>query len=443
MIAGAVVLVLVLVGGGMALSGGGKDQSAAGRIQGAPEIFLEPVSESGPDPFSASVDTAPSTTTTTASTTTTTTVPSSASTATTKAPGEATAIRGVSGSQPGLYGGTRSNSSCDRAQLLKFLESNPAKAAAWAGVQGIQPGEIAAFIGKLTPVQLKADTRVTNHGFANGKATPRQAVLQAGTSVLVDERGEPRVRCACGNPLRLPVAAQTAPTYVGQAWPGFAPEKTSVVAPAPAPVQSFALTDPATGQPFSRPVGGDGTTDTALAPTQSSTTTSAPTTTTTAATTTTVVTRPSGTAVDVSSEGLAQASSTFNGSEFPAALSVDGDATTSWFSAGPGAGGSTQYTWIGPRDDFIATLAILNNRLHENPDFRTRFGFGHVRLEIFKGGATSGTPEFRQEIDLSGSPDPNVNIQPNVVGNRVVLTFTGHEDPECGGFSELQVGVIR
>jgi uncharacterized protein DUF6777 len=443
MIAGAVVLVLALVGGGIALSGGGKDESAAGRIQGAPEIFLEPVSESGPDPFSASVDRAPSTTTTTASTTTTTTVPSSASTATTKPSGEATAIRGVSGSQPGLYGGTRSNSSCDRAQLLKFLESNPAKAAAWAGVQGIQPGEIAAFIGKLTPVQLKADTRVTNHGFANGKATPRQAVLQAGTSVLVDERGEPRVRCACGNPLRLPVAAQTAPTYVGQAWPGFVPERTSVVAPAPAPVQSFALTDLATGQPFSRPVGGDGTTDTALASIPSSTTTSAPTTTTTAATTTTVVTRPSGTVEDVSSEGVAQASSTYNGNEFPAALSVDGDATTSWFSAGPGAGGSTQYTWTGPKDDFIATLVILNNRLHENPDFRTRFGFGHVRIEIFKGGATSGTPAFSREIDLAGSPDPNVNIQPNVVGNRVVLTFTGHEDPECGGFSELQVGVIR
>jgi hypothetical protein len=50
---------------------------------------------------------------------------------------------------------------------------------------------------------------------------------------------------------------------------------------------------------------------------------------------------------------------------------------------------------------------------------------------------------FRREIDLSGSPDPNVNIQPNVVGDRIVLTFTGHEDPGCGGFSELQVGVIR
>ena len=43
-------------------------------------------------------------------------------------------------------------------------------------------------------------------------------VLQAGTSVLVDELGEPRARCACGNPLRLPVAAQAAPTYVGKAW---------------------------------------------------------------------------------------------------------------------------------------------------------------------------------------------------------------------------------
>jgi hypothetical protein len=435
--------VLALVGAAFALKGsGGKDKTAAGQITGAPEIFLEPVAQAGPDPFSNSVDTAPpTTTTTTAPTTTTTKASSSTSSTTTKAP-EATAIRGVSGSQPGLYGGTRNNSGCDRALLVTFLQANPAKGTAWAGVQGIQPAEIPAFVQKLTPVQLKADTRVTNHGFADGKATPRQSVLQAGTSVLVDDRGEPRVRCACGNPLRLPVAAQTAPTYVGQAWPGFAPEKTSVTAPAPTPVQSFTLTDTATGQPFNRPVGGNGSTDTAATggPASSSTTTSAPTTTTTGPLTTTTVARPSGGIVDVVSEGTVQSSSTYNGNEFPAGLSVDGDATTSWFSAGP-VGGSTTYTWTGPRDDFIAQLAILSNRLHERTDFRTGFGFGHVRIEVFAGG--SGTPVFRQEVDLPGTPDPNVTVEPNVRGNRVVLTFSGHEDPTCGGFSELQVGAIR
>ncbi|MGH3907098.1 MAG: DUF6777 domain-containing protein, partial [Pseudonocardiaceae bacterium] len=42
------------------------------------------------------------------------------------------------------------------------------------------------------------DTRVTNHGYRDGKATDRQAVLQAGTAVLVDEKGRPRVKCGCG-----------------------------------------------------------------------------------------------------------------------------------------------------------------------------------------------------------------------------------------------------
>jgi len=433
--------VLALVGGALAVSrSGGKKQSAAGGVQGAAEIFLEPVSDAGPDPYSGSVDTAPSTTSTTAtpttakapsSTTTTTRAPTSSTG--TKPPPEATAIRGFSGSQPGLYGGTRNNASCNRDQLVKFLQANPAKAAAWAGVQGIQPAEIPAFVQKLTPVRLKADTRVTNHGFANGKATPRQSVLQAGTAVLVDERGEPRVRCACGNPLRLPVAAQTAPTYVGKAWPGFAPEKTTVVAPAPAPVPKFTLTDPASGQTFNRPAGTDGSADTTAAALPSSTTT--------APATSTTVARPPGNVVNVAAEGVVQASSTFNGNEYPAGLGVDGDATTSWLSAGPDKDGSTTYTWTGKQDDFIATVTILNNALNERPEFRSGAGFGHVRIEVFASGAVAGTPVFRQEVDLPG--DPNVTVAPNVRGSRVVLTFTSPEVPSGGGFSELQIGAIR
>jgi hypothetical protein len=173
------------------------------------------------------------------------------------------------------------------------------------------------------------------------------------------------------------------------------------------------------------------------------TTTTAATTTTTAPATTTTVARPSGTVVDIASEGTVLASSTYDGNQYPASLAVDGDATTSWFSAGPGPDGSTTYTWTDRQDDFIASLSILNNRLHESPDFRTRFGFGRVRIEVFGPGQSAETPVFRHEADLSGSPDPNVTVQPNVRGNRVVLTFTGHEDPTCGGFSELQVGVIR
>ena len=446
----AVVAVALAIGGGLvAKSGsGGKQQSASGSIKGAPEIFLEPVADSGPGPFTSTVEQGPAPTTTTTAAPPTT-APGASST--TRPGTEATAIRGVSGSKPGLYGGTRSNSTCDRNQLITFLQANPAKAAAWAQVQGITPDQIPTFIHSLTPVRLQADTRVTNHGFANGKATPRQSVLQAGTAVLVDDRGEPRARCACGNPLRLPVAAQTAPTYTGKAWPGFSPAATTVVAPAPAPVQSFTLTDPATGAPFSRPAGTDGPADGAAAlppggpelPTSSSsttTTTMAPTTTTTAATTTT--TRPTGAVMDVASEGTVSASSTYGANEYPTSLAVDGDATTSWFSAGPGKDGTSSYTWTGKQEDLIDSVTVLSNRLNQRPDFRVGFGFARVKIDVYAA-ATGGAPVFSQTVELPGSPDPDVTVQPNVRGRRIVLTFFGSEDPGCGGFAELQVGVVR
>ena len=48
---------------------------------------------------------------------------------------------------------------------------------------------------------LRADTRVTTFSLTDGAVTAQQAVLQAGTAVLVDERGLPRLRCASGSPL--------------------------------------------------------------------------------------------------------------------------------------------------------------------------------------------------------------------------------------------------
>ena len=56
------------------------------------------------------------------------------------------------------------------------------------------------YLRGLTSVVLRADTQVTNHGFRDARVTGFQSVLQAGTAVLVDNRGVPRVRCACGSP---------------------------------------------------------------------------------------------------------------------------------------------------------------------------------------------------------------------------------------------------
>ncbi len=90
------------------------------------------------------------------------------------------------------------------------------------------------------------DTRVTNHGYRDGAATSYQAVLQAGTAVLVDNHGVPRVRCACGNPLTPPVAQQTTPKRTGDTWSSYRPQNVVVVTPAPRIINIFVIYDPTT-----------------------------------------------------------------------------------------------------------------------------------------------------------------------------------------------------
>jgi len=176
------------------------------------------------------------------------------------------------GSTPGLYGGTRNLATCDSALLVSFLQANAGQARAFASTQGIAVGDIATYVAGLTSVILRADTAVTNHGYDNGVATPIQSVLQAGTAVLVDRFGVPRVRCFCGNPLGPP-ASNPQPTYTGPTWQGFDPSGVVTVAPAPAPLVTIVLVDVNTGQPFSRATGTSGKDSD---PPPSTTTTTAP-----------------------------------------------------------------------------------------------------------------------------------------------------------------------
>jgi hypothetical protein len=141
--------------------------------------------------------------------------------------------------------------------MINFLAANPDKARAWAQVEGTTPADIPDYIRSLTPVVLRYDTRVTNHGFTNGVALPYQSVLQAGTAVLVDRYGVPRARCYCGNPLLPPIPRAVTPVYTGPAWPAFQPTTIIIVVQAPQPVQILTLADP-NGKPFGRPVGTDG-----------------------------------------------------------------------------------------------------------------------------------------------------------------------------------------
>ncbi len=164
---------------------------------------------------------------------------------------------------PGLFGGGGAAPSCDPAALVSHLGSDPAKVAVWAGVLGIPSTDLAATVAHFTPVLLRADTAVTSHGFSKGRATSTPAVLQAGTAVLVDDRGVPVVQCSSGNPLTS--ASTDDAKYEGADWPGFRPEAVTTVAPATAPLADLVLADPAR-HGVVRPIGTTGAADVVAGP---------------------------------------------------------------------------------------------------------------------------------------------------------------------------------
>lgn len=216
------------------------------------EVFLQAAGSTGPDPFTGS------TARSSAGDTTPTAVPSPVASASRT---RSNVTQGVDGSAPGLYGGTRKVASCDVEKQITALADQPAKNKAFASVEGIAPSGVPAYLRALTPVQLRLDTRVTNHGYENGSATSYQAVLQAGTAVLIDDRGVPRVRCACGNPLLPPVALKGNPQQKGEAWPGYRAGEVVVVEPAARPVNVFVMFDPETEGWFERDAGDTGDSD--------------------------------------------------------------------------------------------------------------------------------------------------------------------------------------
>ncbi|MET8170043.1 DUF6777 domain-containing protein [Streptomyces sp. NPDC005329] len=218
----ALALVLTLVNGGG--SGSGGDSGQVG------EIFMQPAAKTGPEPYTKPAATD-------SSLPPASVAPSGSSPPTDTAPG-------VDGGDDGLYGGTRNVSSCDVERQIKALQADPAKNRAFASVAGVAPSQVPAHLRSLTPVQLRLDTRVTNHGYRDGAATTYQAVLQAGTAVLVDRHGVPRVRCACGNPLTPPLAQRSGFKRTGESWPLYSPSTTVVVKPSVAVIDVFVLYDP-------------------------------------------------------------------------------------------------------------------------------------------------------------------------------------------------------
>lgn len=142
---------------------------------------------------------------------------------------------------------------------------------------------------------------------------------------------------------------------------------------------------------------------------------------------------------EISSEGSVEASSIYD-STFPASLGVDGDLSTSWFSAGPDVDGTSTYIWTGIQDDFIASIELISNRENQVVEFRTGYGFGGVTIQVLD---AQGDVVYEESASLDGTPDPDIRVSPNVVGRSIRMVFTGSEALDCGGFAELKIGVVR
>ena len=220
-------------------------------IQGdaqAGEVFLVPAASAGPDPFSETPFAEPPDPAVA--------LPASATSPPPPANPNPQPVAATSGAQPGLYGGTRNSRACDPDQMVAFLGANPDKAQAWVNAltadsavrlrdgRALTTATIPDYVAGLTSFVLLADTRVTNHGFKNGRQTVLQSVLQKGSAVMVDEYGVPRVKCYCGNPLLPPAPSRRQVTYKGPPWPDFDPNRVQVVSPPPTPVENFTACDP-------------------------------------------------------------------------------------------------------------------------------------------------------------------------------------------------------
>ncbi len=144
---------------------------------------------------------------------------------------------------------------------------------------------------------------------------------------------------------------------------------------------------------------------------------------------------------DLTMSGFVSASSVFDpwfGAPYEPELAVDGSTATSWFSAGPEDSGlPSTFEWYTQNDHCLDGLTLLGNADHSEADFREGFGFETIFVEVFD---TAGATVYSQTHSLEGTPDPDLRIDlAGVPGNRIVLELSGHEAPDCGGFSELRI----
>ena len=185
-------------------------------------VTLAPAGSAGADPFTASVQIGP----------TPTLAPPAQAAAATRGSRSPPMERRLSWSQPAPPLGSMEAQGTPRSATLDWSTSCPRIRR--------RPPRGAVFSGRLpkgsqlrhglTPVVLTADTLVTNHGFNQGRATSIRWVLQAGTMAMVDDRGVPRVKCNCGNPLTPSELVAVADVdTIGATWEGYNPKELTAI----------------------------------------------------------------------------------------------------------------------------------------------------------------------------------------------------------------------
>jgi hypothetical protein len=162
------------------------------------------------------------------------------------------------GTSPGAYGAIERGDVCDVGGIAAQLAVDDRSALAWATAYGIDTAEIPAVLESLTPVVLLRDTVVTDHGYFGSRVAARLAILQRGTTVLIDELGRPAVRCMSGSPLRSAPPLPSGVVVEGEGWRGFSLERVQTVPAAIRPASTFTLIDVETGLPLVRAAGVNG-----------------------------------------------------------------------------------------------------------------------------------------------------------------------------------------
>ncbi|HEV3231126.1 MAG TPA: DUF6777 domain-containing protein [Candidatus Dormibacteraeota bacterium] len=384
--------------------------------QSSHEVLLEPAMAIGPDPYLAGQLPSPGPTAVAEAPSPTPVPKGGGATPRVTPPASAGGVVALTpvGSRYAIYGGTGDNRVCDKAKLVAFLTTHPGQGQAWAGVLGITVAQIPGFVAGLSPAILSKDTRVTNHGYSGGKATPRQSVLQAGTAVLVDSRGVPVSRCLCGNPLLPPAAVQGTVKYTGPKWPAFQPSQTVAVTTAMIAQAMAAPSAPAGASPSPSPVARATASPVQVTPTPTASPTSV---------------------TNLAAHGHVVASSSL-GPAFAPSMAVDNDPRTSWLSAGPQADGTTTLTLTLAAPATIVSVEVVGNITNSNAQYQTGHGFGSWSVELLD---AQGRLLHTYQNQRPGDQTQGVSGPP--IGGVVKVVFVGRspQSPTADGIAELQV----